>query len=156
MHRKTHVLICTHVRVCVYIHMCAHTHITYFRTTTDTLAMADSHWNLDGKLTNWFLMMWQLGFEDQALEVATILELGCGRDICCVKNVSRRVLPPSGRDLPLAGLGPWRFQWREAKPSIPHVRCRAGASTKLVTLHYETRFCFRHVMQKATKSCACK
>ena len=45
---KMHVFICTHVHVCVcvcvYIHMCViHTYITYFRTTTDILAMADSH-----------------------------------------------------------------------------------------------------------------
>ena len=143
VHLHTH-CVCSYAHICmcmyIYVCVCIYTHITYFRYTGDGWLILKSGWKVY-KLVPHDVTAWLWG---PGIEVATVLELGCGRDLGCVRNVPRRVLPPPGRALPLAGLGPWRFERREANPSIPHVRCRADPQIKLVTLHYETHFCFRH------------
>ena len=142
---KMHVFICTHACVCVYvyvyIHTCMYIHTyhlfqNHYRYTGNGWFILKSGWKVY-KLIPHDVTAWLWGPDT---EVPTTLELGCGRDLCCVKNVPRRVLPPPGRALPLAGLCPWWFEWREANPSIPHVRCRADPQIKLVTLHYEHIF----------------
>lgn len=118
----------THVR----IHMHTHTHThptsttTYFRSTRGKLAMADAYWNLDEKFTNWFFVVWLLGFESRALKIQQLQSW----------PVAETFVMLSSRTLPLAGLGPRRFEWRVANPSSPRVRCRADPQINSVTLHY--------------------
>ena len=149
MHTYAYVCVCVcvyiYIYIYIYIHVCIYTHITYFRTTIDILVMADSYWNLDEKFTNWFLMMWQLGFEDQALKLQQLWSWVVAETFVVLRMCQGECFLPLGGHC-FAGLGPWRFGWREANPSIPHVRCRADLQIKLVTLHYKTLFCFRHII----------
>lgn len=148
IHIFSHAHMCTWMHLCIHmkdtcvriinihIHMYAyartHTHThptsttTYFRSTRGKLAMADAYWNLDEKFTNWFLVVWLLGFESRALKIQQLQSW----------PVAETFVMLSSRTLPLAGLGPRRFEWRVANPSSPHVRCRADPQINSVTLHY--------------------
>ena len=150
------VCVCVYIYIYIYIYTCVYIHThhlfqNHYRYTGDGWFILKSGWKVY-KLIPHDVTAWLWG---PGIEVATTLELGCGRDLCCVKNVPRRVLPPPGRAL-LCWPRSLEVWVEGGKPLYPTCQVQSWPSNKVSHTSLQNTFLLQTHNLGLLKSCTCK